>query len=349
MAARWEFLRTEWRNPVYTLNLVTFDAVAHMGKLPGVLFAFLIGLTLSLSGLSDAQAKRLGGGGSFGGKSAFSSPYKRSSALPARSPQQQQATQQNQAAKQTLAKRGGLMGMLGGLAIGGLLGALLFGGAFENLNFMDILLFGGIAFVLYRLLRARAGAQAPRPAYSPSSVGGQQPRESDLQAKPQAARRIGSGSDTSGWFRGEQTGATPVGQTLEHDPEVTPGVMPAGFDAPAFLVGARIAFRDLQQAWDARDLGAIRSLTTDTMFGELQDRIAALSADNRTEVLKLDAELLDAREVGDVLEAVVLFDAVMREEADAQARQVREVWHFTKPAANEQPKWYLDGIQQLED
>ena len=241
------------------------------------------------------------------------------------------------------------MGMLGGLAIGGLLGALLFGGAFENLNFMDILLFGGIAFVLYRLLRARAGAQAPRPAYSPSSVGGQQPRESDLQAKPQAARRIGSGSDTSGWFRGEQTGATPVGQTLEHDPEVTPGVMPAGFDAPAFLVGARIAFRDLQQAWDARDLGAIRSLTTDTMFGELQDRIAALSADNRTEVLKLDAELLDAREVGDVLEAVVLFDAVMREEADAQARQVREVWHFTKPAANEQPKWYLDGIQQLED
>ena len=239
--------------------------------------------------------------------------------------------------------------MLGGLAIGGLLGALLFGGAFENLNFMDILLFGGIAFVLYKLLRARAGAQAPRPAYIPSSVGGQQPRESDLQAKPEAAQRIGSESDTSGWFRGEQAGATPVGQTLEHNPEVTPGVMPAGFDAPAFLVGARIAFRDLQQAWDARDLGAIKGLTTDTMFSELQDRIAALAADNRTEVLKLDAELLDAREVGDVLEAVVLFDAVMREEADAQARQVREVWHFTKPAANEQPKWYLDGIQQLED
>ena len=320
-----------------------------MGKLPGVLFALLIGLTLSLSGLSDAQAKRLGGGGSFGGKSTFGSPYKRSSALPARSPQQQQATQQNQAAKQTLASRGGLMGMLGGLAIGGLLGALLFGGAFENLNFMDILLFGGIAFVLYRLLRARAGAQAPRPAYIPSSVGGQQPRESDLQAKPEAAQRIGSSGDTRGWFRGEQTGATPVGQTLEHDPEVTPGVMPAGFDAPAFLVGARIAFRNLQQAWDARDLGAIRGLTTDTMFSELQDRIAALATDNRTEVLKLDAELLDAREVGDVLEAVVLFDAVMREEADAQARQVREVWHFTKPAANEQPKWYLDGIQQLED
>jgi predicted lipid-binding transport protein (Tim44 family) len=81
------------------------------------------------------------------------------------SAKQQQASQQNQAAKQGLAQRGGLMGMLGGLAIGGLLGALLFGGAFENLNLMDFLIFGGIAFMLYKLLSARSRA-TPQPAYN---------------------------------------------------------------------------------------------------------------------------------------------------------------------------------------
>jgi hypothetical protein len=42
---------------------------------------------------------------------------------------------------------------------------LFFGGAFENFNFIDILVFGGIAFLLYKLFAARAGA-AQRPSYN---------------------------------------------------------------------------------------------------------------------------------------------------------------------------------------
>ncbi len=324
-----------------------------MQKLTGFFLSMLLTLAFSLGGLSDAEAKRLGGGGSFGGKSGFSSPFKRSAARPARSPAQQQATQQNQATKQSLAQRGGLMGMLGGLAIGGLLGALFFGGAFENLNFMDLLIFGGIAFMLYKLLAARAGKQTLRPAYNPRASEGQQTRDSlAREARPTSTLETASdsGFDTKGWFRGEQAGATPPdqNQTLEAAP-VTPLVVPAGFDAAAFLAGARIAFGDLQKAWDARDLSVIRSLSTDTMFSELQERIKVLAADNRTDILKVEAELLEVREVGDSLEAVVLFDTLMREETDAQAQQVREVWHFTKLVASQTPKWYLDGIQQLED
>jgi predicted lipid-binding transport protein (Tim44 family) len=37
----------------------------------------------------------------------------------------------------------------------------------------------------------------------------------------------------------------------------------------------------------------------------------------------------------------------MRED-EGETEQVREVWHFTKPVNSKQPKWYLDGIQQLE-
>jgi predicted lipid-binding transport protein (Tim44 family) len=88
-------------------------------------------------------------------------------------------------------------------------------------------------------------------------------------------------------------------------------------------------------------------LTTDKVFADIQDQLKALTTENRTEVLKLEAELLEVREVGSELEAVVLFDSIMREDSNAQASQVREVWHFIKPKVSIQPKWYLDGIQQL--
>lgn len=304
----------------------------------GIVVTLLIGIALTFSGMSDADARRLGGGGSFGGKSLFGSPYKRSTAAPVRTARQQQAIQHNQAAKQSWAQRGGFMGMLGGLAIGGLLGSLLFGGAFENLNFMDLLIFGGIAYMLYRFLGARAGASTLRPAYNP------------VQPPPSAERaQISSGGfDTQGWFRGDQAGAAPWDQTLQPVAQSSAAV-PAGFGEQAFIAGARIAYRDLQKAWDENDLAAIEALTTASMFTQIQDRIGTLEVNNRTEVLKLDTELLEVREIDGMLEAVVLFDAVMREEVKAQARQVREVWHFTKPTSSQQPKWYLDGIQQLAD
>jgi predicted lipid-binding transport protein (Tim44 family) len=43
------------------------------------------------------------------------------------------------------------------------------------------------------------------------------------------------------------------------------------------------------------------------------------------------------------------FDAIMREDVNAQAEQVKEIWRLVKPKISIQPKWLLDGIQQLED
>jgi predicted lipid-binding transport protein (Tim44 family) len=307
-----------------------------------ILFSALVGSILVIGSMPDAEARRLGGGGSFGGKSQFSSPYKRAATPAARSPQQQQAVQHNQAAKQALTQRGGLMGMLGGLAIGGLLGALLFGGAFENLNFMDLLIFGGIAFMLYRLLAARRAAN-PQPAYARQAA-----RTYDHEPRSATPTSSSGSFDTKAWFRGDQAkhaaGADEVSEPEHHVPTI-----PAGFDEQAFIAGARIAYRDLQKAWDLGDREAIKSLTTPAMFDQLVARIEELDANNRTDVLKLETELLDAREVDGMLEAVVLFDAIMREDTKEKARQVREVWHFTKPIDAKQPKWYLDGIQQLED
>lgn len=309
-----------------------------MNKKIGILATLCLTMTLLMAGIQEAQAARFGGGKSFGGRSSYSTPYKRSTSPSAsrqstsRSASQQQAAAQNQAARQSWAKRGGLMGMLGGLALGGLLGSLFFGGAFEGINFMDILLFAGIAYLAMRLLGAKSRQSQPAmgTAYSRNSQEDYDTRGDYGHNAPSAA-----GFDTDVMF-GKNGGAAPAAADI-----------PADFDQTAFLSGAENAYRYLQAAWDKADLAAIRGLTTDKVFAEIQQQLRESGGDNQTEVLKINSELLDVREVGSELEASVLFDCILRENA-GNTEQVREVWHFTKPMSSKQTKWHLDGIQQLE-
>ena len=317
-----------------------------MNKKIGILATVLLSLTLLMAGVQEAQAKRFGGGGSFGSRPSYSAPYKRSTSpsatsQPARSASQQQAAAQNQAARQSWAGRGGLMGMLGGLALGGLLGSLFFGGAFENINLMDILVFAGIAFLLMRLLgsRARQSQSAANTAYNRNSYSDDSDATSSYGNAPQ------SGSNSSGFNTDLLFGKKAAGDpSAFEEPAID---VPADFDKVGFLAGAESAFRYLQKAWDSADLAAIRGLTTDKVFAEIQDQLRASGASNQTDVLKVNAELLEVREVGSELEATVLFDCVLREDG-GDTEQVREVWHFIKPIASTQTKWFLDGIQQLE-
>ena len=309
-----------------------------MNKYTSIIAFCLIALSLGMGVMSDADAKRFGGGSSFGGRSSYSAPYKRSAIPPSRSASQQQASAQNQTARQGMANRGGLMGMLGGLALGGLLGSLFFGGAFENINFMDILVLAGVAFLLYKLFAAKART-AKQPAYN---------RTANNYEESQPIQSNPAGFNTDILFKKDKTPAT--GQNFQPDTGFNNTVtVPSGFDQQAFLSGAKIAFTTLQKAWDDGDLAEIRGLSTDKVFAEIQEQLQASVTENHTDILKLDAELLEVRELGSELEATVLFDAIMREDINAQTEQIREVWHFVKPKISIQPKWLLDGIQQLED
>ncbi len=311
-----------------------------MKTITGFFITLLIIIGLGLGGIQEVQAKRFGGARSFGSKPAYSMPYRRSVSKPQRSASQQQAYQKNQAARQTLSRRGGLMGLLGGLALGGLLGSLFFGGAFEGLNFMDILVFGGLAFLLYKLFSARA-----RPSYQADAYDNNASASPFTQA-PDTCFRQTADFDTDVLFnkKTRQPSQSLTGQDADFDNAVTP----AGFDKTAFLEGAKSAFRQLQTAWNNADLAEIRGLTTDKVFAEIQQQLKSEPNQNFIDVLKVDAELLDFREIGQEQEAVVLFDAILREQYDAQAEQVREIWHFVKSKNSLQPTWYLDGIQQLE-
>lgn len=322
-----------------------------MNKMTGMVLSALLAFTLALSG-GEANAARMGGGKSFGSRPSYSEPYRRSPATQpgfgqpgaaAQQPAYSAAQQRNQTMRDSLAQRGGFMRMLGGLALGGLLGALLFGGAFEHLNFFDILIFGLIAFMLFKLLAARRRTQE-----GVAAPAGYSPADRDADERPyqrQAHEAPGrAGFDTDILSR---KGGAPA--SAGSAPNTGP-TLPADFDASAFLAGAKAAYRTMQKAWDAADLAELRALTTDKVFGELQDQIRARGgASNQTDLLKVEAELLEVRDAGSDREATVLFDVLLRESPEARPAQVREVWHFTRSRNSRQPTWFLDGIQQLED
>lgn len=309
----------------------------------------LLAVSFLVAAMPDAEARRLGGGKSFGSRPAYKTPYQRQAAPSQAGRGQPTAAQQHNAQQRaSLANRGGLWGMFGGLALGGLLGAMLFGGAFEGINFLDILLFAGIAYLLYRLLVARQRSSHGRVATAGSSSHWRAAPEPDATSPrpswgldtPEMRRKFGGTEIEAGAL-------APVLGTSDAE-------FPPEFDRQAFLQGAERAYRRLQAAWDQQDLEALRGLTTDVVLQELQSQLSQRQGENQTVILNLKADLLEAREVDGQMEAAVLFDAFLRE-VDARSvtgdrgQQVREVWHFVRRSDATKPTWYLDGIQQLEN
>lgn len=324
-----------------------------MKKTSRFVLSLILGLTLAVS-VGEAYAKRMGGGKSFGSRPSYSEPYRApgnaSPAMPAQNPAYRSpASERNQAARDALGRRGGFMGMLGGLALGGLLGAMLFGGAFEHINFLDILIFGAIAFLLFRLFAARKtsaahGSHYGKPAGAAQAAAPEPEFDHGYERRAETSRPVAGGPagfNTDILFRKGGTSAPQAGFSP------APAV-PADFDADAFLKGARAAYEHLQQAWDRADLADLRGLTTDKVFAELQEQLRERSGENRTELLKVDARLLQVRDVESDREATVLFDVLMRETPADEPAPVREVWHFVRSRFSKQPTWFLDGIQQLE-
>lgn len=324
-----------------------------MNKLPSLFLSIIIVVTLSFAGISDAEAKRFGGTRSFGSSSKYSKSYNRKSSNSAqKTPSQQQAYTKNQSARQTMSKRGGLMGLLGGLALGGLLGSLFFGGAFENFNVMDILIFGGIAYLLFKLFAAKAARRpAANTAYSRHNYDSTQQAEpiTNNYQRENSSHNSGFDTDIFSNKKGEPANVTSDNKPREETLIEDAIVLPKNFDEQDFINGAIGAFKMLQTAWDKKDLAEIRSLTTDKVFAEIQTQLKGPGIENHTAILTIEAELLEVREIGNELEAVVLFDTLMREEHSANAEKVCEVWTFIKPTNSRQAKWYLDGLQQLEN
>jgi predicted lipid-binding transport protein (Tim44 family) len=164
------------------------------------------------------------------------------------------------------------------------------------------------------------------------------------QAKYKMSPAGGSQWDSASQYNREQP-VMPSVSPVSEVPSQETGIQ--NFDQESFLLNAKKHFVHLQQAWDDGDLDKLREFATAEMFAELsQDLGARAHANNRTEVLTLDAELLGVETISEVHLASVRFSGMIREQADGTAESFVEVWNLTKPV-NGQGGWVLAGIQQL--
>ncbi|RCV89076.1 Tim44 domain-containing protein [Billgrantia montanilacus] len=256
----------------------------------------ILGFTLAAD---YAEARRMGGGGNVGS-------FSRSADRPATAPNQAAPTRQaqpNQAGSR-------MPGMLGGMLAGGLLAALFFGGAFDELRLMDILLIAGLGFLLFRLLARQrtAGASGSPAPYQASEA-------------PTQAFQPASNATLGGDF----------------------GSVPAWFDREQFLNGAKEHFMTLQRAWDNNDFAGIQEYVTPELYNLLREERSKHPANNRTEIARLFVELGDVRELGPQAEATVLFHGVLEE--NGEPVEFNETWHLTRALREGEP-WYLQGIEQ---
>lgn len=273
------------------------------------LFTVFIAFVLPMP---DAEAKRFGGG--------------RSSGMQRDSLPQKPATPQRDATNSTPAGAGAAapagkrswMGPIAGLAAGLGLAALAshLGLGEEFANFLLIALLVMAAIFLFKFLTRRA---------APASQG------------MQYAGMGGQGGVTP----------LPMGGQPAPAPAAGGNVLPAGFDAEAFTRQAKLNFIRLQAASDAGNLDDIREFTTPEMFAEIQLQLGERgSTETRTEVMNLNAEVLECVEEANRYLVSVRFHGLIREDADAPAVDFDEVWHLVKPASGK-TGWQVAGIQQM--
>jgi predicted lipid-binding transport protein (Tim44 family) len=276
--------------------------------------------TIAFTALSfvavDADARRFGGGRNLGMQRSAPAQQK---ATPA---QQQQQQQQQQAAPAQQPQPTGAskwLGPLAGLALGAGLAALFLNNGMAGL-LAGLLVIGLIIAILAlaarALLRNRPAGQPLQYAGMPGSV------QPPLGTLPGGA--------------GEQSIAA------------TAGRWPADFNATEFVRHARLNFVKLQEAHDKGDLSALRDFLAPDVYREIEADIRATgSVAQHTEVVTLEAEVLEVAEESGSYVVSVRFSGLIRESADGTPEPFSETWHLTKPLTG-RAGWVVAGIQQQE-
>lgn len=266
------------------------------------LFALFVSFGLVMH---DAEARRLGGGKSFGMQRSV--PAKQDAApAPQR---QQQAGTPAQATPQKRSWMGPIAGLAAGLGLAALFSHLGLGE--EMANFLMLALLAMAAFMLFRYFMRR---NAPATQYAGV------PGEMNPAAFDQTPAALG-GSPALRAF-------------------------PPGFDAAAFAREAKLNFIRLQAAFDAGNLDDLRAFTSPEIFAELSMQIAERGdVAQTTDVMALDAEVLEAADEDNRHVVSVRFTGRVREATDAVPVALGEVWHLSKPASG-QGGWIIAGIQQ---
>lgn len=266
-----------------------------------IVFSFGVGIT-------EVEAKRLGGGSSLGMQRQATPTAPRQSTATAPT-----AGTQTAAAQPRRSWMGPIAGLAAGLGLAALFSHLGLGE--EMASFVMIALLVAAAFFLFRMLtRNRAAQGNPAMQYAGAGAGGVTPPQPNPSSQPMSSAAA---------------------------------AVPADFDAAAFVRQAKVQFIRLQAANDAGNLDDIREFTSPEMFAEIRMQIGDRgAAAQRTDVVELNAEVVEVAEEASRYIVSVRFNGLLREEEAAAPTAFDEVWHLTK-ARSGNTGWVLAGIQQI--
>lgn len=267
----------------------------------------------------DAEAKRMGGGKNIG--------TQRQSVNPAPNTQKAAPATTPAAAPSAGSKWGGA---LAGLAAGGLLAALFMGGAFENINMMDFVIMAlliGVVFFVIRMLRKPRTEHAASMQYS--GMGAAAGTQNRFNAPPFTASAETASGENSG--------------SAYQQPNI-----PSDFKVEPFIRNAKASFIRLQAAHDRGDINEIRDFTTAEMLAEISAQMQEQGdTQQKSEVMFIDANLLEVETTQDMAIASVRFTGQLRELPNGEPEAFDEIWHVQKDLKDPNATWLLSGIQQV--
>lgn len=278
---------------------------------------FLMLLTVAVTCLSlfstIAEAKRFGGGSSFG---------KQRSAQPQRAQKAPAA-----APAPTPAPAGGnkWLGPLAGLAIGAGIMSMFAGGGLGGLGSMlssmlPALLIGGVLiFLISRFRKAQlANQQEDMQLAGAGTAFSNQPPPANFQSSYSSS-------------------AAPVSAATN---------IPQDFPVDSFLRSAKASFIRLQAANDRKDIDDVREYTTPEVFAEISMQMQERgNTVQKTDVLNIHAQLLEVVSEGDFSVASVHFSGELREN-DGLIDHVDEIWNLQRDLRDDKALWLLAGMQQ---
>jgi len=328
----------------------------------GVLTLFALLFLCAWAFQLDAWA-RAGGGSSSGsrGSRSMTAPTPFTAPRPTTpSPSPSRPTQPGATAPQPAPSSGSFMRSLGGGILGGLAGGMLFHSLFGGpaaqsatgatgatskggIGLMDILLLGGIAYLVYWYIKKKRREAEATAGYYQSSGNVELPPQAQyppLYDQPQAAA-LGSDQDLE---RG-------LANIRQYDPS---------FDEAKFQEWCTDTFFKIQGAWANRDMATVRTLLTDEMFRILQGDAEALKAQkkiNRLENIAVrSVDITEAwQESGSDFITVRVFANLLDYNVDETTGQVvegsktdpvkfEEYWTLTRSVGNN--PWKLSAINQ---
>ncbi|MDB5885256.1 MAG: import inner rane translocase, subunit Tim44 [Polaromonas sp.] len=324
-------------------------------KIWQVILSAVFAVTLTLSGTA-ADAKRMGGGGSFGKQSSNVTQRQ----APANNATNSTAAPATGAAAAAAPKKpwGAMLGGLAaGLGLAWLASSLGLGGAFGQIIMFALLalvIMVVAGFVMRKLKSGKSGEPGATRAQSPFAFQGAGNATETATARNYSPANVGNDASARPWERSATAGAAAAGGSM-----IGSGLagsqnwgVPAGFDADGFLKACKSNFVTLQDAWDRSDIQNLRSMMTDDMLEQIKTQLADRETHtggsaNKTEVVMLDAQLLGIEEMSDVYMASVEFSGMIKEDASSGASPFREVWNMTKPRTGGSG-WLVAGVQALQ-